>query len=48
MREHAMPQFTVDVTAGRRLDLFGLSFSTELVSTNMLPALDPPASRCTS
>jgi radical SAM family uncharacterized protein len=41
MREHAVPQFTVD---GHRpvgaFDLFGLSFSTELGYTNMLTALD--------
>ena len=41
MREHAVPQFTVD--AHRPVgdfDLFGLSFSTELGYTNMLTALD--------
>ncbi|MGL4745806.1 MAG: TIGR03960 family B12-binding radical SAM protein [Dermatophilaceae bacterium] len=41
MREHGVPQFTVD---GHRpvgdFDLFGLSFSTELGYTNMLTALD--------
>src|SRR3954468_5457704 len=41
MREHGIPQFTVD---GHRpvgaFDLFGLSFSTELGYTNMLTALD--------
>jgi radical SAM superfamily enzyme YgiQ (UPF0313 family) len=41
MREHAIPQFTVD---GHRpvggFDLFGISFSTELGYTNMLNALD--------
>src|SRR6478736_4866178 len=41
MREHGIPQFTVDahrpVTA---FDVFGLSFSTELGYTNMLNALD--------
>jgi radical SAM family uncharacterized protein len=41
MREHAIPQFTVD--AHRPVgdfDLFGISFSTELGYTNMLTALD--------
>ncbi|WP_392542513.1 TIGR03960 family B12-binding radical SAM protein [Oryzobacter telluris] len=41
MREHGVPQFTVD--AHRPVgdfDLFGLSFSTELGYTNMLTALD--------
>ncbi|MET7303160.1 TIGR03960 family B12-binding radical SAM protein [Embleya sp. NPDC005575] len=41
MREHDVPQFTVD---GHRpvgaFDVFGLSFSTELGYTNMLNALD--------
>jgi len=41
MREHGIPQFTVD---GHRpvgaFDLLGLSFSTELGYTNMLTALD--------
>jgi radical SAM family uncharacterized protein len=41
MREHDVPQFTVD---GHRpvgdFDVFGLSFSTELGYTNMLTALD--------
>ncbi len=41
MREHQVPQFTVD---GHRpvgdFDLFGISFSTELGYTNMLTALD--------
>ena len=41
MREHGVPQFTVD---GHRpvgaFDLLGLSFSTELGYTNMLTALD--------
>ena len=41
MREHGVPQFTVD---GHRpvkdFDLFGMSFSTELGYTNMLTALD--------
>src|SRR4051812_3182886 len=41
MREHAIPQFTVDShRAVRDFDLFGLSFSTELGYTNMLTALD--------
>ncbi|MBA2509368.1 MAG: B12-binding domain-containing radical SAM protein, partial [Nocardioidaceae bacterium] len=41
MREHHIPQFTVD---GHRpigdFDLLGISFSTELGYTNMLTALD--------
>lgn len=41
MREHAVPQFTVD---GHRalgdFDLIGISFATELGYTNMLTALD--------
>lgn len=41
MREHNVPQFTVD---GHRavgdFDVFGLSFSTELGYTNMLTAID--------
>jgi radical SAM family uncharacterized protein len=41
MREHELPQFTVD---GHRpvgdFDVFGLSFATELGYTNMLGALD--------
>ncbi|MGN6162364.1 MAG: TIGR03960 family B12-binding radical SAM protein [Marmoricola sp.] len=41
MREHSIPQFTVDAhRAVRDFDLFGLSFSTELGYTNMLNALD--------
>ncbi|MCW2866497.1 MAG: radical protein, partial [Marmoricola sp.] len=41
MREHGIPQFTVDGHRGLRdFDLFGLSFSTELGYTNMLTALD--------
>jgi radical SAM family uncharacterized protein len=41
MREHAIPQFTVDShRAVRDFDVFGLSFSTELGYTNMLTALD--------
>ncbi len=41
MREHAVPQFTVDAhhPVGA-FDLFGISFSTELGYTNMLVALD--------
>ncbi len=41
MREHAVPQFTVDVhhPVGE-FDLFGISFSTELGYTNMLVALE--------
>ena len=41
MREHGLPQFTVDGhRAVRDFDVFGLSFSTELGYTNMLTALD--------
>ena len=41
MREHGIPQFTVDGHRSvRDFDLFGLSFSTELGYTNMLTALD--------
>src|SRR6476660_4440120 len=41
MREHAVPQFTVDGHRSvRDFDVFGLSFSTELGYTNMLNALD--------
>ncbi len=41
MREHAIPQFTVDSHRPvRAFDVFGLSFSTELGYTNMLTALD--------
>ena len=41
MREHDIPQFTVDAHRPvRDFDLFGLSFSTELGYTNMLNALD--------
>ena len=41
MREHDIPQFTVDNHRPvRGFDLFGLSFSTELGYTNMLTALD--------
>ena len=41
MREHEIPQFTVDGHLPvRDFDLFGLSFSTELGYTNMLNALD--------
>ncbi|MBD3785213.1 MAG: radical SAM protein, partial [Micrococcales bacterium] len=41
MREHGVPQFTVDAhRAVGDFDLFGLSFSTELGYTNMLTALD--------
>ena len=41
MREHAVPQFTVDAhhPVGA-FDLFGISFSTELGYTNMLVALE--------
>ena len=41
MREHGVPQFTVDGHRSvRDFDVFGLSFSTELGYTNMLTALD--------
>ncbi|QIK77090.1 TIGR03960 family B12-binding radical SAM protein [Nocardioides piscis] len=41
MREHDIPQFTVDQHRPiRDFDVFGLSFSTELGYTNMLNALD--------
>ncbi len=41
MREHHIPQFTVDQHRPvRAFDVFGLSFSTELGYTNMLNALD--------
>ncbi|GAC1382117.1 MAG: TIGR03960 family B12-binding radical SAM protein [Marmoricola sp.] len=41
MREHGIPQFTVDAhRAVRDFDILGLSFSTELGYTNMLNALD--------
>ncbi|CAM5259903.1 hypothetical protein STENM223S_08036 [Streptomyces tendae] len=41
MREHRVPQFTVDSHRPvRAFDVFGLSFSTELGYTNMLAALD--------
>jgi radical SAM family uncharacterized protein len=41
MREHAIPQFTVDAHRPvRAFDVFGISFSTELGYTNMLTALD--------
>jgi len=41
MREHAIPQFTVDGHRPvRDFDLFGVSFSTELGYTNLLNALD--------
>lgn len=41
MREHRVPQFTVDAhRAVGDFDVFGLSFSTELGYTNMLTALD--------
>src|SRR5437660_4950928 len=41
MREHAVPQFTVDAhhPVGA-FDLFGVSFATELGYTNLLTALD--------
>ena len=41
MRDHAIPQFTVDSHRPvRAFDLFGVSFSTELGYTNLLTALD--------
>src|SRR5688500_9716143 len=41
MREHGVPQFTVDSHRPvRAFDVLGLSFSTELGYTNMLTALD--------
>ncbi|MEO6413835.1 MAG: TIGR03960 family B12-binding radical SAM protein [Pedococcus sp.] len=41
MREHEVPQFTVDAHRSvRDFDVLGLSFSTELGYTNMLTALD--------
>ena len=41
MREHGIPQFTVDAHRPvRDFDLFGVSFSTELGYTNLLNALD--------
>ncbi len=41
MREHNVPQFTVDAHRPlKAFDLFGVSFSTELGYTNMLNALD--------
>ncbi len=41
MREHDIPQFTVDSHRPvRAFDLFGISFSTELGYTNLLTALD--------
>jgi radical SAM family uncharacterized protein len=41
MREHGVPQFTVDAHRPvGEFDLFGVSFSTELGYTNLLTALD--------
>src|SRR5579885_127176 len=41
MREHAIPQFTVDAHRPvRSFDVFGISFATELGYTNLLTALD--------
>jgi radical SAM family uncharacterized protein len=41
MREHQIPQFTVDAHRPvREFDLLGVSFSTELGYTNLLTALD--------
>jgi radical SAM family uncharacterized protein len=41
MRDHSIPQFTVDGHRPvREFDLFGISFSTELGYTNLLTALD--------
>ena len=46
MREHGVPQFTVDAHRPvRAFDVLGISFATELGYTNMLTALDWPASR---
>src|SRR6201991_755511 len=41
MKEHGVPQFTVDAHRPvRAFDVFGISFATELGYTNMLTALD--------
>ena len=41
MREHGVPQFTVDTHRPvRAFDLFGISFATELGYTNMLTEID--------
>src|SRR5499427_9437507 len=41
MREHGVPQFTVDAHRPvRAFDVFGISFATELGYTNLLTALD--------
>src|SRR3954463_9624767 len=41
MREHGIPQFTVDAHRPvRAFDVFGVSFATELGYTNLLTALD--------
>ncbi|MEJ2853640.1 MULTISPECIES: TIGR03960 family B12-binding radical SAM protein [unclassified Saccharothrix] len=41
MREHGVPQFTVDAHRPvKAFDLFGVSFATELGYTNLLTALD--------
>ena len=41
MREHSVPQFTVDAHRPvRDFDVFGVSFATELGYTNLLAALD--------
>src|ERR1035441_480652 len=41
MREHEIPQFTVDAhRPGRAFDVLGVSFATELGYTNLLTALD--------
>ncbi len=41
MREHGVPQFTVDAHRPvKAFDLFGLSFATEMGYTNLLTALD--------
>ena len=41
MRDHGVPQFTVDAHRPvRAFDLFGISFATELGYTNLLTALD--------
>ena len=41
MREHGVPQFTVDAHRSvREFDVFGISFATELGYTNLLTAID--------
>src|SRR5256884_3153853 len=49
MREHGVPQFTVDARRPvRAFDLFGVSFATELGYTNLLSALSLAAIRLSS